>query len=326
MRLVLSRALLLALALAAPARADLRVAVISDLNGAYGSTHYGPSVARAVARIVALKPDLVIVTGDMVAGQRLHPLLERDALEAMWKAFHAEVTDPLAAAGIPLAVTPGNHDASDYERFSLERSIFREQWRERTQGLRFVDRADHPLHYAFAVGDALFVSLDATRIGALDPEQRRWLDALLEREAGGFRHRVVFGHLPIYPIAQGREREVMADHELERVLRRHGVELFLSGHHQAFYPGFHEGVRHVGQACLGAGPRKPIGSTRTSERALTWLELGATGVRVTALGGPGLDRPIDLATLPEAIHSSVGTLVREDLGRVGDGPAAASRP
>ena len=84
----------------------LRVAVISDLNGAYGSLEYPAAVDRAVARIVALKPDLVISTGDMVAGQR-RPHLARGEVERMWAAFHARVSDPLAAAGIPLAVTPG---------------------------------------------------------------------------------------------------------------------------------------------------------------------------------------------------------------------------
>ena len=54
----------------------LRVAVISDLNGSYGSTAYAKEVARAVERIIDLRPDLVISTGDMVAGQR-RPHLSR---------------------------------------------------------------------------------------------------------------------------------------------------------------------------------------------------------------------------------------------------------
>ena len=49
-------ALILALlaGLAAPADADsLRIAVISDLNGRYGSTDYGPEVTDAIAAIIA---------------------------------------------------------------------------------------------------------------------------------------------------------------------------------------------------------------------------------------------------------------------------------
>jgi len=311
------RSLVLCLLLAATvplaAAGTLRVAVVSDLNGSYGSTRYEAGVAPTIERLVALRPDLVISTGDMVAGQRLHPPLGREQVTAMWSAFHAQVTDPLVAAGIPLAATPGNHDASAYAGFALERTIYREQWQGRTQGLDFVDRGDYPFHYAFAMGDVLFVSLDATRVGALDAPQRRWLESMLQREGAKYRHRIAFSHLPIYPFAQGRETEVTADHELERLLQRYGVELYLSGHHHAFYPGFHGGVRHVGQACLGAGPRRLIGDAQRAERAVTWLEFGDGEVAVSALVAPRLERRIDFATLPPAIHSRYGTLIRDDL-------------
>ena len=86
----------------ADAREVLRVAVVADLNGAYGSATYGEPVHVAVRRIVELRPDLVVSVGDMVAGQR-------SGLDyrAMWAGFFSVVADPLAAAGIPLAVTPG---------------------------------------------------------------------------------------------------------------------------------------------------------------------------------------------------------------------------
>ena len=75
--------------------AALRVAVISDLNGSYGSTQYEAGVAATIERLVELRPDLVISTGDMVAGQRLHPPLGRAAVEAMWSAVHAQVSEPV---------------------------------------------------------------------------------------------------------------------------------------------------------------------------------------------------------------------------------------
>lgn len=310
----LAGVLLFALLLpAGAASAVLQVAVISDLNGSYGSTAYEPGIARDIDELVKLRPDLVISTGDMVAGQRLHPLLQRQAVELMWASFHAQVTDPLRTAGIPFAVTPGNHDASAYAAFALERRIYREQWLEQSLGLQFVDRENFPFNYAFALGDVLFISLDVTRVGALVEDQRLWLNALLQREGGNYRHRVAFGHLPVYPFTQGRETEVTADHELERILQLHGVELYLSGHHHAFYPGFHGGVRHIGQACLGAGPRKLIGTSRVAPRAVTWLVFEENDIRITALTGSVLDQTIDISTLPESIVSPYGTLIREDL-------------
>lgn len=291
----------------------LRVAVISDLNGAYGSTAYGAGVQRSVTALGRLRPDLVISTGDMVAGQRLHPVLSPDRVEAMWSAFHAVVTQPLRESGIPLAVTPGNHDASAYPLFARERGIYAEQWKQRVPSLEFVDRAGYPFHYAFAMGGVLFVSLDVTTVGAVDAAQKAWLDTLLARHGAGYGYRVVFSHLPLFPFTEGRETEISADAELEALLRTHRVDLYLSGHHHAFYPGIKDGVAHIGQACLGAGPRRLLGSTGRSQRAVTWLEFSDDGVTVGALTGAALDGRIDVKALPPRIESRLGALVRLDL-------------
>ena len=57
---------------AQPAAKPTRVVVVSDLNESYGSTRYSPAVDEAVCQTIALAPDVVISTGDMVAGQRLN--------------------------------------------------------------------------------------------------------------------------------------------------------------------------------------------------------------------------------------------------------------
>ncbi len=311
---------ILAAVLAAPlpCAAALRVAVISDLNGSYGSTQYERSVDEAVARIAELQTGLVISTGDMVAGQRLHPPLAEPAVTAMWTAFHAKVSEPLARERIPLAVTPGNHDASAYPSFTVERETYRQQWLQHRPELEFVDAEAYPFHYAFAMDRVLFISLDVTRVGAVEETQKRWLDELLTRHGGQYRYRVVFSHLPIYPFTQGRETEISADHELEALLRRHGVEMYLSGHHHAFYPGSHGGIRYVSQACLGAGPRALIGVPERSLRAITLLEFPDQGEAViTALAGPRFAQALDLRRLPERIVSRYGTLVRDDLRQPG---------
>jgi 3',5'-cyclic AMP phosphodiesterase CpdA len=291
---------------------DLLVAVVSDLNGSYGSVRYESNVDRAVERILALRPDLVISTGDMVAGQR-RPHLSRGEVEAMWRSFHAHVSDPLRAAGIPLAVTPGNHDASAYGGFESERRIYGEQWGARKPRLRFLDDAHYPFYYAFAAGDALFISLDATRVGHLPPEQLGWLRDLLARRGGDYAQRVVFSHVPLWPFAEGRERDFIGDPALERVLRQGGVDLYLSGHHHAFYPGHREGVHYVSQSCLGAGPRRLIGAGDRSPQGFTLLQLDGQGLRIAALQSPDFRRPIDWDGLPERIGAGPAELIRADL-------------
>jgi len=303
---------LLLLGLGQASAAPLRLAVISDLNGAYGSTRYEPSVDRGIERILELKPDLVISTGDMVAGQR-RPHLSRPELEAMWGAFHAHVSDPLEAAGIPLAVAPGNHDGSAYPGFETERRIYAEQWDARKPGLSFLDDTHYPLYYAFAAGETLFVALDATTVGHLPRDQMRWLRDLLREHGGAYRQRVAFSHLPLWPFAQGREREFIGDRDLERLLQQANLGLYLSGHHHVFYPGHKDGIHYVSQACLGAGPRKLVGATQRSSRSFTLIEIDDGELHLSAFQSPDFRRPVDWKTLPERIRSQPAELIRADL-------------
>jgi 3',5'-cyclic AMP phosphodiesterase CpdA len=309
---------------AQPKATVTRVVVVSDLNESYGSTRYSPAVDEAVRRTIELAPDLVISTGDMVAGQRLSPPLDADAVRAMWQAFDRHVTTPLARAGLPFAVTPGNHDASSGPRFSLERELYREQWLPRKPALDFVDAADYPFNYAFRVHDTLFVSLDATHVGHLSAQSKRWLGQLLEQQGPKYKHRVAFSHVPLWPFAVGRERDYLGDHELEAILQHGKVGVVLSGHHHAYYPGYKDGVRFVSQGCLGAAPRALLGMSQPSSRTITVLELEANGtVRVEAHGGTGFDQLVPRSTLPPKISAHGATMVRDDLA-VKTVPTAAS--
>ena len=309
--LLFSLCVLLGPALAAAAGA-LRVAVISDLNGSYGTAEYAASVDGSVARIVELKPDLVISTGDMVAGQR-KPYLTRQEVEHMWTAFHAHVSNPLAAAGIPLAVTPGNHDGSAYHGFKRERMIYAEQWSPRKPEIRFLDDANYPFHYTFEVGDTLFISLDATTVGHLPPAQMDWFREVLAKHAPEHRRRVVFSHVPLWPFAHGRESAFIGDPELQALLETAGVDLYLSGHHHAFYPGSKDGIAYVSQSCLGAGPRRLIGTKNRSARSFTLLEFTSEGIQVGAYRAPQFQTLVDWSTLPARIRSGAAELLRADL-------------
>jgi hypothetical protein len=283
----------------------IRVAVVSDLNDSYGSTTYGTAVHDAVRSILDDPPDVVLSTGDMVAGQQ-------SGLDyrAMWRGFHAAVSDPLARAGIPFAVTPGNHDASGYASFSAERSIFEDEWLARKPDLDWVDDSDYPLRYAFTVGDTLFVSLDDTTVGALSSAQRTWLDGVLDTPATV---RIVYGHVPLYPFAIGRESEALFDDTLEDLLVAHGVQLFVSGHHHAYYPGKRGSLRLVGTSCLGSGARNLIGTSSTSPK--TVLRFTVEGGAITGLdayGGSDFTTPVARSSLPTSVGSGADRITRDD--------------
>ncbi len=298
----------------------LTFAVVGDLNGRYGSTLYNEEVHRAVEKIIAKKPDLVISVGDMVAGQRA-----KLNYAAMWESFHTVVSDPLAEAGIPFAVVVGNHDGSAYPRYAEEREIYVEQWLTRRPEVDFVDDRFYPLYYAFTLHDVLFVGLDATTIGPLDPGQRAWLAELLARY-DHYDVKVLFAHLPLVPIVERKGREIIRDAELESLLERHRVTLFMSGHHHAYYPARmgQTTLLHVG--CLGGGPRplrnQPVNSPRTmsfvsvgGEGALGWAP-GQAPLRIDTYLAPRFERRIEPQTLPPILLLGERALARVDVDEV----------
>ena len=302
--------ILLCLVAGGTAAEPFRIAVISDLNGSYGSTTYGKAVHDAIDRIIDLKPDLVISTGDMVAGQQVNPHLPDDHVNAMWHAFDAAVTVPLDEAGIPFVVTPGNHDASAYGGFERERKIFASVWGDRYPNLAFVDRIHFPFRYAMSANEILLVALDVTTAGDLSGTQFAWLSDLLEREAPLHKAVVLFSHLPLWPFAEKRREDVIGDPKLHDLLVRHGVDLYLSGHHHAYYPGVADGILMVSQSCLGSGPRILLGSTHRSPKAFSLVVIDDDGtIEETALKAPEFKSSVNLQDLPK----SIGRLVRKDL-------------
>ena len=284
---------------------SLRVAVVSDLNGSYGSTSYSSDVDAAVSALLADPPDLVLSTGDMVAGQK-------SGLDyaAMWDGFHEAVSDRLASARIPFAVTPGNHDASGYAGYEGERDVFEATWADRKPDLDFVDDAHYPFRYAFRMNNVLFVSLDDTLVGPLDSAQSAWLGDVLDTPAAA---RIVYGHVPLYPFTEGRQTEALFDSDLEDLLVAHNVTAFISGHHHAYYPGRRGALRLVGTACLGDGPRALLGTAQTSERAVLRLTLTEGAIdTLDAYAGDGFDTVIQRSSLPVSVGSGGDVIDRDD--------------
>ncbi|MFU8805154.1 MAG: metallophosphoesterase family protein [Bradymonadaceae bacterium] len=285
------------------------VAVIADMNESYGSTHHRQTVHDAMAWIVdQIAPDVVLSTGDMVAGQQAG-----HDYRAMWQAFHAAVTTPITTAGIPLAVSPGNHDASGYASFAAEREIFVDEWKQQRPAVNFLDETNYPLHYAFEIGPALFISLDATRVGPLNGDQRQWVANILETYQD-YPIKFIYGHIPLFPVAQGRETEILQDFELERILNDYGVQMMISGHHHAYYPGRRGSLQLMHTACLGAGPRRLITQSEVSERSVIVIHYDASGILSSeAYGGADFQRVIERSSLPESLNTGDLLIYRDDL-------------
>lgn len=288
------------------------IALVADLNGRYGSTEYHKRVGSAVTTIIGKQPDLVISAGDMVAGQK-QPALHSQKLDDMWDAFNQLAADPLTAAGIPLAVTPGNHDGSGFAKFALERAHFEQQWANRQAGLDILPGSEWPVRYAARIDTTLLLSFDGTVPGKLAGPEIGFIAAMLERYREDAEAVVVFSHLPMWPISSGREREILGDPDLLRLLHRHDVTVYASGHHHAYFAGRDEGgMIHLAVGALGGNARSYSVSGEQNLHSFAWLEISGKNVRIDALAAPGFTHSVDLQTLPAVVNGALGKLTRID--------------
>lgn len=303
-------------------REAVRAVVISDLNASYGSTGYPAEVRHAMRHITETwRPDLVLVSGDMVAGQA--PRLADSTVRAMWQAFDSVVAAPLRAAGIPLVPTMGNHDASAYPAHARDRRIAIEYWRNAPQ-VPSTSPAGHehyPLRHSHRYGDVFVVAWDGTnQESGTSEELLEWLRRELTSEAASTaRHRVVLSHLPLYGVATGRDRpgEVLADGDaLRRRLEEWGATLFVSGHHHAYFPGRRGRLELLHAGALGNGPRELVGSAMPPRKTVSVLDFLPDSLAITTFhidSATGARAPVPLTELPRFICGSNGWVTRRDV-------------
>jgi hypothetical protein len=114
------------------------------------------------------------------------------------------------------------------------------------------------------------------------------------------------------PIAQGRETDILGDRALFDLAKRAGVDLWLSGHHHAFYSGAAGDILFVAQGALGNGPRKLIGRSSRSPQAFTWIEIAEDGsISVAAFPALGFAKPLTTESLPPTLGDGPFRLVLE---------------
>jgi len=309
-----------------PPRGDLRMVVISDLNGAYGSTDYDPEIDQTIALMPFWNPDLVLCSGDMVAGQDRS--LAPDQIQAMWAAFDEHVAAPLREAGLPYGFTMGNHDASgalgmnDQPLFQQERDLASAYWQEpqHDPGVEFIDRSEYPFYYTFRQNDVFFLSWDGST-SRMPADKLAWVEQALASEAAqSARMRVLLGHLPLYAMAVGRDQpgEVMdnAD-QLRAMLEKYNVHTYISGHQHAYYPGHRGDLQLLHMGIIGSGPRPLIDSDRPSWKAVTVLDVDFDApdgelTRYTTYDIQTMDL-IEYGELPRFLTGHNGIVLRRDV-------------
>lgn len=307
-----------------PPRGALRMVVMSDLNGVYGSTDYDPEIDKTLALIPFWNPDLVLCSGDMIAGQDL--TLTPEQIQAMWAAFDDHVAAPLREAGLPYGFTIGNHDASGARGvnnnyvFQQERDFAAAYWQapEHNPGVEFVDRFEFPFYYTFRQNDVFFLSWDGSS-SQIPADKLAWVESALASDAAqSARMRVLIGHLPLYAVAVGRNQpgEVMADaDQLRAMFEKYDVHTYISGHQHAYYPGHRGDLQLLHTGIIGSGPRPLIDSDLPPWKALTVVDVdfdSAELTRYTTYDIQTMD-VVEYGELPRFLTGHNGMVLRRDV-------------
>lgn len=266
--------------LSLPPRQDFRLVVISDLNSQYGSTEYDPEVKQVIALITQWQPDLVLCGGDMIAGQQAS--LTESQIKSMWAAFDKQIALPLRNSQIPFGFTIGNHDGSGAVKnqafvFPRERELAQAYWQQHQfqLGLDFVDRGNFPFYYSFQQNELFFLVWDAST-SEISQQQQDWIQQSLSSPAAQqAKTRIAIGHLPLYPvaIAKNKPSEYLAEGtKLRSLLNQNQVDLYISGHHHAYYPGKINELKLLHAGALGQGARQLINSELPPQKTITVVD------------------------------------------------------
>lgn len=234
----------------APKPAPWTIAVMSDIHMPRRNLRVVPEVPRAVAAIVALRPRLVVVTGDHTNGGDKDSAAVVASSARWWKIF-ADLLRPLRDAGIPVLPVAGNHDAYLAGQRAHYAAAFADlaAWAAPLTlneavpegGQVRLDRP--PFSYSVDV-DGVHLSLLHVVTQGLHREVAAWLADDLAR-ASGAELRLVFGHVPMASVIQAPNAGFVKT--LGGLLEAGGAAAYVAGHEHVVWD---EDVRLPGGGSL----------------------------------------------------------------------------
>ncbi|BAQ62581.1 hypothetical protein GM3708_2987 [Geminocystis sp. NIES-3708] len=308
-----------------PRRGDVRLLVISDLNSAYGSTEYEKEVHLALKMIPFWQPDLILCSGDMIAGQK--STLTPQQIRSMWKAFDSQIAQPIRKLNIPFGFTIGNHDASgainNYKfTFQQERDLAMEYWQNSTHNtkVKLLDNSLFPFYYTFEQQGIFFLAWDGSTSN-IPNDKLRWIEKnLSSKKAQDAKMRVIIGHLPLYAVAEGRNRvgEVLSNAEnLRALLEKYNVHTYISGHQHAYYPAYKGNLQLLHTGALGSGPRKLLNTAIAPRKTITIIDINFDDKNLTTYSTYNMEnfQLIKYEELPKFIEGHNGIVYRRNVSQ-----------
>jgi hypothetical protein len=258
-------------------------------SGVPGAPH-----ERAFARVNAVLrrlrpgPDLVVFTGDEIAGLTA----DGDALRAQWRHFLDRETGWLDRSAVPMFHCTGNHTTWD----ASSEAVFREMLGMPHNG----PAGQEGLSYFVRRGDLLVVFVHTlwSGLGGEGHVETEWLGRTL-RDHADARHKLVVGHHPVFPVngfAGDYQRQIGPEHAgaFWDTLVAGGVLAYVCSHILAFDVQAHRGVLQVTTAGAGTAHRMPEG---VEYLHLVEAALDDAGLRLRVLDDAGrvrerLDWPV----------------------------------
>jgi hypothetical protein len=199
----------------------------------------------------------------------------------------------------------------------LERAQFQAHWGQRHPGLELLPGSEWPWRYAARLDRLLLLTFYGTMPGRLPDSERRFVGDMLSQYASDADAILVFSHLPMWPFTRGREREILDDPGLLDLLHRHGVDVYASGHHHAFFAGRDDqGLLHLSVGALGGNVRPLVGADGKQAHSYTVLRFTGGDFCLRAPRGPDFTGDVDIERLPALIEGPLGRLRRAEPSRL----------
>jgi 2',3'-cyclic-nucleotide 2'-phosphodiesterase (5'-nucleotidase family) len=145
-----------------------------------------------------------------------------------------------------------------------------------------------------------------------------WVEKTLKsQKAQSAKMRIAIGHMPLYPVAIGRNKpgEYLADGDkLRSLLERYDVHTYISGHHHAYYPGKRGKLELLHAGALGSGPRQLINSKIPPRNTITVVDIdfNSKSTKYTTYDLKTL-AVINIKSLPRLIVWDKNWVLRRDL-------------
>ncbi len=256
---------------------SFRLAFVADTAGAEGEVIQ----ARVAALTARVAPQLVVHVGGVVGA---------GGGDAAWDRARDFVDRPLRGAKTPVAWAMSPTDLSEGARV-------------RRPTLALLDGSAYPERYTFSFKGVFFMVVASDPEDGLTDDDIAWMRASLA-EAQIYASRIVVSHLPLHQLTEGGGAGVLRQKfRVYELLLRARVTALVSAGQGVYFTGRYGALPVVSVGPLGAAGRRLSGHDFPQPRSFAVMDLvDGVPARVFAVAGPGFDRTLDEAYLPESVE------------------------